>query len=85
MAWGDNFNVIDNMEIPSDGNKVWKFSLEEHRTKGTLQINIREFSNSETYAGPTKNGIIKRISSLEELEEFQKSFNDFVDKAKNML
>lgn len=86
MAWADNFNVIDSKEIPSDGNKVWKFALEEHKTKGTLQINVREFSNNpDGYTGPTKNGIVKKISSLEELEEFQREFNSFFDKAKKML
>ena len=33
MAWADNFNVIYSDELPVDEYKIWKFQLEEHKTK----------------------------------------------------
>lgn len=88
MAWEDNFNKIAEVELPADSNKVWKFALEEHKTKGTMQVNVRLFQKAKVeggYEGPTKNGFIQGIQSLEQVEELQKTFNEFFDKVKEMI
>jgi hypothetical protein len=85
MAWEDNFSSLIEQKHPIDEKKEWRFVLEEHKNKGTLHINIRTFQTSGTYTGPTKNGINIQIQSKEELEEFQKELNIFLEKVKEML
>jgi hypothetical protein len=85
MVWEDNFSSLIEQKHAIDERKEWRFVLEEHKNKGTLHINIRSFQISGTYTGPTKNGINIQLQSKEELEEFQKSLNDFFEKVKDML
>lgn len=84
-TWADKFNVLVSKELQIEDNKVWKFAIEESKTKGTLQMNVREFKSSETYEGPTKNGFIKGITSKEDIEKIQNSFNEFFEEIKKML
>jgi hypothetical protein len=85
MTWEDNFSSLIEQTHPIDDRKEWKFVLEEHKNKGTLHINIRAFQTSGSYTGPTKNGINIQIQSKEDLEDFQKTFNDFFEQVKKML
>lgn len=85
MAWEDNFNTLFENKLPVAENKEWRFALEEHKNKGTMNMNIREFKTSATYSGPTKNGCIISVESLEQIEKYQKEFNDFFEKVKEML
>lgn len=83
--WQDKFNVLANNELTIEENKQWKFAIEESKTKGTLQMNVREFKTSETYEGPTKNGFIKGITCKEDIEKLQEAFNNFFEEAKKLL
>jgi hypothetical protein len=85
MGWEDNFSTLIEQKHPIDEKKEWRFVLEEHKNKGTLHINIRAFQISGSYTGPTKNGINLQIQSKEDLAEFQKSINEFLEKVKDML
>lgn len=85
MAWEDVFHPLLTMTHPIDEKKEWRMVLEEHKTKGTLHLNIRAFQIAGSYVGPTKNGINIQIHSIEELNEFQNKLNEFLDKAKEML
>ncbi|MNB93572.1 hypothetical protein D3C81_1356460 [compost metagenome] len=85
MAWEDNFSSLIEDKHPIDEKKEWRFVLEEHKSKGTLHINVRAFQIAGTYTGPTKNGINIQITSKEDLDEFQEKLNKFFDKAKEML
>lgn len=87
--WEDNYNKIVNLELPVEGNKVWKFTVEEHKTKGTMQMNVRLWSNGSgkegEYVGPTKNGFIVPIKTQEDVDKLEKTFADYFKKVKEML
>lgn len=87
--WEDNFNKIVSLELPVEGNKVWKFTVEEHKTKGTMQMNVRKWQNGTgkegEYIGPTSNGFIEKINSLEDVERLEKMFAEYFKKVKEML
>ena len=88
MAWADNYNTIYTYELPVDEGKVWKFQLEEHKSKGTLNMNVRRFKKSIKeggYEGPTKNGFMQIINSVEDIEKIQKAFNEYFDAIKEKL
>lgn len=81
--WADNYNVLYQSELPIDDNKVWKFALEEHKVKGTLQLNVRLFKQTPNYSGPTKSGFIYPITSLNELNQFQSALNNYFENIKS--
>jgi outer membrane protein assembly factor BamB len=87
--WEDNFNKIVNLELPVEGNKVWKFTVEEHKTKGTMQMNVRLFQNDngkdDAYVGPTKNGFIIKINTKEEFNTFKETFIKYLNEVEDML
>lgn len=88
MAWADNFNVIYSDELPVDEYKVWKFQLEEHKTKGTLHMNVRLFQKAKTeggYEGPTKNGFMQQINSPEDIDKLKETFNKYFDAIKEKI
>lgn len=84
-TWADKFNVLTSNELQIEENKTWKFAIEESKTKGTLQMNVREFKTSATYEGPTKNGFIKGITCKEDVEKLQYAFNEFFEEVKKLL
>ena len=53
MAWADNYNSIYESELPitEDGAKYWKFSLEEHKAKGTLHMSARIYQKAMKEGG----------------------------------
>jgi len=88
MAWQDNFNELYKTEFPLQNSKYFKFAIEEHKKKGTLQMNIRIFQHAKTeggYEGPTKNGVTLAVTNKEDLEKLQKAFNDYFDKVKEYM
>ena len=91
MAWEDNFNIIKSTSFKTSENKEWKFSIEEHKNKATLQINARCFTIAQKeggYSGPSKNGFIIPINSEEDfdtIKECFKTFIDFVEDSKSVL
>lgn len=86
MAWEDNFNSLFTKTLPIEGGKKeWRLTLEEHKTKGTMNMNIRIFQTEGSYTGPTKNGFIIQANSLEEVEELEKAFLDYFEKVKEIL
>ena len=88
MAWDDNFNKLFEEKLPIDDFKEWRFTLEEHKSKGTMNMNVRVFQKPKTeggYEGPTKSGFIMGVQSLEQIEALQKQFNDYFEKVKEML
>lgn len=85
MAWQDNFNVLYQSEYKMDDTRVWKLALEEHKTRGTLQLNVRLYKKTDTYDGPTKSGFIYPISSIEDLNNFQTALNDYFENVKQKI
>lgn len=83
MAFVDNNNTLHESVIPTDTNKEMKFSLLENKKSGLLRASIREFQHSDAYDGPTKNGMMLKINTTEDIEKYQKAFNDFFETLKN--
>jgi hypothetical protein len=87
--WEDNYSKIVDLRLPLDNNKEWKFTLEEHKTKGTMQMNVRLFQNDngkdDAYVGPTKNGFIIKITSKEEFNTFKETFIKYLNEVEDML
>lgn len=85
MAWEDNYHLIYSNELPVDETFTWQFRLEEHKKRGTLHMSARLFKKTDTYDGPTKNGWIIQVNSIEDLDKFKEAFNKLVDEAKAKL
>ena len=97
MAWSDNYNVIYNNKLAVDDKKYWNFNIEEHKKRGTLNMNIRQFAKApegydasehggkSAYEGPTKNGMLVQVESLQQVEELQKAFNSYFEEVKKYL
>lgn len=86
--WEDKFNTLVSSKLELPNNKEWRLAVEESKTKGTLQMNVRLFQKAKIeggYEGPTKNGFIIEVNSIEDIENFQNSLNDFFDKTKELL
>lgn len=80
--WEDKFNIIKSTSFKTSDNKEWKFSLEEHKTKGTLQLNARCFTIATKeggYSGPSKNGFIIPINSMDDLDKIKECFETFIN------
>lgn len=90
-SWEDKFNTLVSSNVEIGETKEWKFALEESKSKGTLQINAREFKKAKVeggYSGPGKNGFIIQINSEEDIENLRKvftEFNSFLDEAKKLF
>lgn len=85
MAFMDNFNVLFEHSLATAENKEMKFALMEKKSSGELKANIREFKTSETYQGATKNGMLLNINTKEDIEKYQKQFNDYFEEMKKYL
>jgi len=86
-SWEEKFNALVQKNLKID-NKDWKLTLEENKTKGTLQINLREWAHAtetNAYEGPTKNGFIFKVKTIEDLKNLEEMFRTFFNEAKDML
>lgn len=84
MAFNESNNVLFESELKNDVGEI-KFSMLENKKSGILRAGIREFKHTESYDGPTKNGMMIRLNTIEEVEAYQKAFNDFFDKVKEKM
>jgi hypothetical protein len=86
VDWADKFNVIKSTSFKINENKEWKFTIEEHKQKGTLQINARCWTVSKKeggYSGPSKSGFIIPINSVEDFDTIKECFQTFIDFVEN--
>jgi hypothetical protein len=86
--WDDNFKKMYENKLKISSNREWRFSIEEHKKRGTIQMNVRKFQVAEKegdYEGATKSGFIEGLESKEQLEQFQKYFNDMFEEAKKFF
>ena len=82
MAFADNNNALYESKIQTDENMEIVFSMLENKRSGMIRGNSREFKHTEGYDGPTKNGMMLKFNTLEDVEKYQKAFNDFFEEAK---
>lgn len=88
IAWEDNYHKLIEQIIPIEGNKEWRFVLEEHKNKGTMQMNVRLWQKAREkggYEGPTKNGFIQQIKTPDDITGLEEAFKIYFDKVKEML
>lgn len=86
--WQDKFNTLASNKLELEGNKEWRFAVEEDKNKGTIQLNARLFSvatEEGKYSGPTKSGFIYPINSLEDIEKLRNAFNEMFDNAAKLF
>jgi hypothetical protein len=86
--WSEKFNTLAENKLEVEGNKEWRFAVEESKSKGNLQLNARLFQNAKVeggYSGPTKSGLIVGINSIEDIQQLQDAFNTMFDNAKKLF
>ena len=83
--WEDTYNPIYVKELPIDDVFTWKFRLEEHKKRGTLHMSARLFKKTDMYDGPTKNGFISQVNTIEDINKLQAAFEDLFKEAKEKL
>ena len=84
-AFADNNNSLyKNVMKQSDVTET-KFSLLENKKSGKLTASVRDFKHTEGYDGPTRNGMMLQLNTVEDVEKYQKAFNDFFEKVKEFF
>jgi hypothetical protein len=85
MAFADNNNSLYENSMKQSDVKETKFSLLENKKSGKLTASIRDFKHTEGYDGPTRNGMMLQMNTVEDVEKYQKAFNDFFEKVKEFF
>jgi UPF0755 protein len=68
-----------------------KFALHDQTIKRILFRHLQvdspynTYKHTDSYDGPTKNGMMIRLNTVEEVEQYQKAFNDFFEQVKKMM
>lgn len=77
--YNNRFNTIKNISVAIDDSKIFNFNLEQDKFTDEFVINIRRFIKTQSYTGPTKNGLFIKISSYEEFLKLKEAFNELFD------
>lgn len=85
MAFADNNNSLYENVMKHSDVKETKFSLLENKKSGKLTASVRDFKHTEGYDGPTRNGMMLQLNTVEDVEKYQKAFNDFFEKVKEFF
>ena len=85
MAFADNNNSLYENSMKQSDVKETKFSLLENKKSGKLTASVRDFKHTEGYDGPTRNGMMLQLNTVEDVEKYQKAFNDFFEKVKEFF
>lgn len=85
MAFADNNNALYEAKMKVDDVNEVTFSVLENKRSGIMRASIREFKHTETYDGPTKNGMMIKLNTVEDVKKYQKAFNDFFENAKKLF
>lgn len=82
MAYTDNYETLKESVRQIDERNKLVIRLERQKQTDELQVNMRVFTETEKYSGPTKMGIIMKVYDEEEIEEikefFMKTFDSFI-------
>ena len=85
MAFADNNNSLYENVMKQSDVKETKFSLLENKKSGKLTASVRDFKHTEGYDGHTRNGMMLQLNTVEDVEKYQKAFNDFFEKVKEFF
>lgn len=83
--FSQNINKIVESRLQQNPDTYIDFALQENKRSGSKYLSMRQFTKTDTYEGPTKNGFSLYVETIEEIEVFQKAFNDFFEKAKQYV
>ncbi len=84
-SFADSNNTIFEMTMPTGATKELRLGLIENKKSGMLRMNIREWSHTDTYDGPTRNGLLVKIENAETVDQWQKQLNAYFDKVRETL
>ena len=84
-TFADSNNTIFEMKMPTTAGKEVVFSLVENKKSGALKMGVREWKHSESYDGPTRNGMLIPVDSPETVDRWKAMFNDYFDKVRETL
>ena len=79
INYSQRFNTIKSIPVNIDDSKMLNFKLEQDAITNEFALNIRQFIKTQTYTGPTKNGLFIKISSYEEFLKLKEAFNELFD------
>ena len=85
MAFADNNNSLYENVMKQSDVKETKFSLLENKKSGKLTASVRDFKHTEGYDGPTRNGMMLQLNTVEDVEKYQNAFHDFFEKVKEFF
>ena len=71
MAFADNNNSLYENVMKQSDVKETKFSLLENKKSGKLTASVRDFKHTEGYDGPTRNGMMLQLNTVEDVEKYQ--------------
>lgn len=80
--FSQSINKIVESKLQQNPEMHIEFALQESKRTGAKYLNMRQFTKTDTYEGPTKNGFSFLIEQPEEITALQNAFNDFFNKAK---
>lgn len=84
-SFSDSNNTIFEQRMPTTAGKEVVFSLIENKKSGALRMGVREWKHSESYDGPTRNGMLISVESAETVDKWQRAFNEYFDKVRETL
>ena len=71
MAFADNNNALYEAKMKVDDVNEVTFSVLENKRSGIMRASIREFKH--------------KLNTVEDVEKYQKEFNDFFENAKKLF
>jgi len=84
-TYNNRFNTVKNISINIDEFKTLNFKIEQDKYTNDFAINIRQFIQTKSYSGPTKNGLFIKISSYEEFTQLKEAFNELFDSMEDQV
>ena len=84
-SFADSNNTIFELTMQTGPTKELRLGLIENKKSGMVRMNIREWSHTDTYDGPTRNGLLVKIEGPETVDQWQKQLNAYFDKVRETL
>jgi hypothetical protein len=85
QQFGFNDNKLVDFKMDQNPSMYFQFTFQHDIQKQCYYLNVRQFKNTESYSGPTKNGFRLTIQDDFELERLQDHFNKLFDEAKKAM
>jgi hypothetical protein len=80
-----DYKKLAEAKVEQNPSMYYMITFQENIPKETFHFNVRQFKNTPSYQGPTKNGFAVVFEDVYDVERWQKAFNEIFDKAKEKL